>query len=66
MKRKNLFSRQFIVLFCLGFLFFNYPLLSIFSQRATLYGIPVLYAFIFVAWLLFIAGIALIVERKGR
>lgn len=52
------------VLFLLGVLLFNYPLLALFDRAATVLGIPVLYAYIFLAWALLIALLALVVERR--
>jgi hypothetical protein len=37
-------SERLIALGFLGFLLFNYPLLSLFSTEGTVLGIPVLYA----------------------
>lgn len=49
----------------LGFLLFNYPLLSLFSTEGTLLGVPVLYAYLFTSWALFIALMALLVRKSG-
>jgi hypothetical protein len=51
-------------LFALGVAFFNYPLLALFDRAATVLGIPVLYAYIFCAWALLIALLALVIERS--
>ena len=50
-------------LFLLGCLLFNYPLLAIFNVRGTLFGIPVLYSYLFVAWALLIV-LAYVVMRR--
>ena len=50
-------------LFLLGCLLFNYPLLVVFSVPTTVAGIPVLYAYLFAAWALLIAGVAYVMER---
>ncbi len=50
-------------LFLLGCLLFSYPLLAVFNVRATLLGIPLIYAYLFSAWALVIALIAAIMER---
>jgi hypothetical protein len=49
----------------LGCLLFNYPILALFNVPGTLLGIPVLYAYIFIAWALLIVLMALAVERGG-
>jgi len=56
--------RQRLVALCLvGSLLFNYPLLAIFNAPETIAGIPVLYAYFFIAWALLIALMALVIER---
>jgi hypothetical protein len=51
-------------LFLLGCLLFNFPLLALFNVRGTVFGIPLLYAYLFAAWALVIALVALIMERS--
>jgi hypothetical protein len=51
-------------LFLLGALLFNFPLLAVFNRAAYVFGIPVLYAYIFFAWTLLIGLLALVVERS--
>ena len=41
---------------------FNYPILALFNVTGTVFGIPVLYAYIFTAWSLLTACMAYIVE----
>jgi len=49
----------------LGLLLFNYPILALFNVSATLFGVPVLYAYIFVAWAALIALMAFVAESRG-
>jgi hypothetical protein len=56
--------QRLLVLFAFGCIALNYPLLALFSKTALWYGIPVLYLYLFVLWLLFIIFIAIITERK--
>jgi hypothetical protein len=56
---------RLIALFLFGVLLFNYPLLALWSRPDEVFGIPVLYAYIFGAWALFVALLARVVER-GR
>ena len=59
------FNAQRLVAVCmLGVVLFNYPLLAVFNVDATVFGIPVLYAYIFAAWSLMIACMAYVVETK--
>jgi hypothetical protein len=55
-------SGRLIALSILGFLLFNYPILALFNNSHTLFGVPVLYAYIFAVWGLLIAAIALVAE----
>jgi hypothetical protein len=58
-------SERLVALAFLGFVLFNYPLLSLFSTEGTVLGIPVLYAFLFTSWALLIMLAALAVRRSG-
>jgi hypothetical protein len=60
-KRK---TERLIGLFLLGCLLFNYPLLALFNLRATILGIPAVYAYLFAAWLLLVVLAAAIMERR--
>ena len=55
-----------LVAICMvGALAFNFPILAIFNTSGFFLGIPALYAYIFIAWALLIAAMALVVERGG-
>jgi hypothetical protein len=56
--------QRLLVLFIFGFLALNYPLLTLFSKRVFVFGIPLLYFYLFALWFLFILFIGLVVERK--
>ena len=58
-------GQRLIALFVLGCVLFNYPVLSLFNVASEAFGVPVLYAYIFVAWALLVALMALVVEA-GR
>lgn len=62
----RLTAQRLAALFLLGCALFNYPLLALFNRAAAVMGVPLLYAYIFGAWLLLIALMALAVERPGR
>jgi hypothetical protein len=57
-------GQRLIALFILGCLLFNYPVLSLFNVAAEVLGVPVLYAYIFAAWALLVALMALVVETR--
>lgn len=52
-----------VMLFVVGLLAFNPPFLSIFSLPELVFGIPILYLYIFVAWGVVIALLALNVSQ---
>lgn len=64
MYRSRLTTQRLAAVFLLGCLLFNYPLLALFNKAAAVFGIPVLYAYIFLAWLGLILLVATIVERR--
>ena len=63
MTRSTVRTQRLVALFLLGALLFNYPLLALFNRAAEAFGVPVLYAYLFVAWALFIALLAFVIER---
>jgi hypothetical protein len=58
-------GQRFVALCMLGLLMFNYPILALFNLPGTLFGVPVLYAYIFVAWAALIALMAFVAESRG-
>jgi hypothetical protein len=57
-------GERLVGLFLLGCLLFNFPLLALFNVRASVFGIPALYAYLFAAWALLIVLAAVIMERQ--
>jgi hypothetical protein len=64
MERSSLKGPRLVALFLLGCLLLNYPLFSLFAGPAALLEVPLLYVYIFFAWALVIASMALVVERS--
>ena len=64
MKTKGARAARLACLFLLGCLLFNYPLLALFNVRASFFGIPLLYVYLFAAWALLIALVARVMERE--
>jgi len=56
---------RLIGLFLLALALLNPPLLMLFGGGATVFGLPLLYLYIFVTWLLIIAAVAWIAERRA-
>lgn len=59
-------AQRLVALFVLGWLLFGYPLLSLFNAPGTVWGIPILYAYLFSAWGLLILLMLLVVEQRAR
>lgn len=64
MAHRAIRAQRLVALFMLGCLLFSYPLLSLFNVSGTVAGIPVLYAYLFGAWIVLIALMILVVERS--
>ncbi|MEW6164437.1 MAG: hypothetical protein AB1642_05190 [Pseudomonadota bacterium] len=64
MYRSRLTTQRLAAIFLLGCLLFNYPVLALFNKAVAVFGFPVLYAYVFLAWLGFIVLVALVVERR--
>ena len=58
-------AQRFVALAMLGTLLFNYPVLALFNVSGTLAGVPVLYAYIFIAWAALIALMAFVADAAG-
>jgi len=62
--RSTMKGPRLVAVFLLGLLLFNYPLLALFNRPTATSGIPLLYVYIFVAWMLLIGLLALVIERS--
>jgi hypothetical protein len=58
-------GQRMVAICMLGALLFNFPVLALFNVPGTLFGIPLLYAFIFAAWAAVIALMAVVVDFDG-
>jgi hypothetical protein len=58
-------GQRFVALCMFGMLLFNYPVLALFNVSGVLFGVPVLYAYIFIAWAVLITLMASIAESGG-
>lgn len=57
-------EERLVALALLGFLLFNYPLVSLFSTNGTVLGVPELYAYLFASWALLVALMGLAARRE--
>ncbi len=65
MARRPVHAQRLVALFVLGCLLFSYPLLALFNRGGTVWGIPVLYAYLFAVWVALIVAMILVVERRN-
>ena len=63
---KGLAAQRLLALFAGGWLLFNFPLLGLWDQDATLLGIPLFPAALFILWALLIALLVWLMERPGQ
>ena len=61
-----LLSQRLTGLFALALLLFNFPLLALWDRQATLLGVPLFAAALFIIWALLIAALAWLMERAPR
>ena len=59
-------TARLVALFLLGWLLFNYPILSLFSLNRLVVGIPFLYLYIFGVWVFIIFSAALVTQIQER
>ncbi len=64
MNRSILTGQRLAAVFLLGCMLFNYPLIALFNTPAKLFDIPLLYLYIFAAWMLLIGLMAWVIERR--
>jgi hypothetical protein len=65
MTPSRLTGQRLTAIFLLGWVLFDYPLLFLFNRNTNLFGIPLLYAYVFIAWAGLIALMAWVVERRS-
>ncbi len=64
MNRYQLTGQRLAALMVVAALLLNYPLLSLFSVEGAIFGIPVLYAYLFSVWAVVIALMAFFVAWR--
>jgi len=58
-------GQRFVALCMLGMVLFNYPILALFNVSGSLFGVPTLYAYVFIAWAALIGLMAYVAESGG-
>lgn len=64
MKRSDAIGQRLVAIFTAGWVLLNWPILPLFARSGTVAGIPLLYAWVFSAWVLLIALMAWVIERR--
>jgi hypothetical protein len=65
MRKPSLRAYRIVSVFLFACLLFNYPMLALFNVGATAAGVPVLYAYLFIAWAITIVAAAIVIEGGG-
>ena len=60
---EGLDAQRLVALFCAGLALFNFPLLGLWDHDATLWGLPLFPAVLFLIWGALIAALAWVMER---
>ncbi|TRZ54883.1 MAG: hypothetical protein D4S02_18655 [Rhodocyclaceae bacterium] len=64
MNRSRLTGQRLVAVFLFGCVLLNYPLLFLFNRSASLFGVPLLYVYVFLAWGGLIALMAWVIEHR--
>ena len=66
MTRDSKINKRLVALFLLGFALLNYPLMSLFKLEVLIFGLPLLYAYVFGVWCLLIGLTALLMVTATK
>lgn len=55
-------AEKLVFIFILGFILFHYPVLSLLNLKITIWGIPLLFLYLFLVWALLIISLAILME----
>lgn len=61
---KGLGGQRLVALFLAGALLLNFPLLSLWNSKVSVFGLPMFPAALFALWALLIAVLAILLERS--
>ena len=59
-------SDRLVALFVVGWLLLGYPLPALFDSAEPVFGVPLLYAYLFGAWLGLVVLMAVTIGRQGE
>jgi hypothetical protein len=58
-------GQQLAALFLLGWLLLSYPLVALFNGGVSVWGIPLLYIWLFGVWAALVAVMAYVIEKRS-
>ncbi len=64
MERPGKTGQRLVAVFTAGAILLNYPILYLFARPVSVGGVPLLYAYVFGAWVALIAALAYAIERS--
>jgi Na+-driven multidrug efflux pump len=64
MNSSGITRQRLAAIFLLGCVVFNYPLLSLFNKPEEILDVPLLYIYIFALWVVLIALMAYVIEKR--
>ncbi len=64
MKPSSAIGQRLVAVFLLGCVLLNYPILYLFNRPVGVFGIPLLYVYVFGAWAVLIALLIWLIERR--
>jgi hypothetical protein len=65
-KHSSIFSGRLLGVFFLGCLLFNYPIFSLVNKDILLFGLPLLYVYLFTIWGVLIAFVYWVVRKDAE
>lgn len=66
MTPENIKNKRLFCLFLLGCLIFNYPIISLFNHDIFVFGIPILFVYLFCSWALIIIAMIFITRINPK
>jgi hypothetical protein len=66
MTRDSKINKRLVAIFLFGCVLFNYPLLSLLKPEVLIFGLPLLYVYVFGMWCLLIGLTALVMVTASK
>lgn len=66
MQRSRLSGQRLVAVFMFGCLLFSYPVLALFDLPRMIFGMPLVFVYLFVVWAALIGAMAWVAERGER